>query len=141
MISHDQTWQKRIPQSNRSVKVVYEIKLPSMRSQIKSPIKDQFCFDIMLKSKKDSKSKKKKRKSRISHYEFSLNRYNTIRDCLNLYICQNHGFIDHNKNPINMKEWFMVLLLVWMLLSKSLLWPRPTCILHVRNEPFSYTPL
>ena len=39
---------------------MYEIKLSSMRSQIKSPIKNQFYFDTMLKSKKDSKRKKEK---------------------------------------------------------------------------------
>ena len=80
-ISHGQTRQKkkkkkRISWSNRSVKVVYEIKLSSMRSQIKSPIKDQFSSDTMLKSKKILKEI---RKSRISYMNSLKNRYNIIR--------------------------------------------------------------
>ena len=62
----------RISQDQINMKVVYKIKLSSMRSPIKSPIRDQFFFNAMLKSKKDSKRKKEKRKFRISHYEFFL---------------------------------------------------------------------
>ena len=63
-----------------SIKVVYDIKLSSMKLQIKNPIKDQFCYDNMLKSKKYSKSKnreKQRRKYRISHYEFSFKKGTT----------------------------------------------------------------
>ena len=59
---HDQTY----------TKTLYEIKLFSMRPQIKSHIKDQIYFDTVLKSKKDSKQKREDKKSMISYYEFSL---------------------------------------------------------------------
>ena len=56
----DQTQQEKKIHDQTYTKVVYEIKLSSMRSQIKSPIKNQFYFDTMLKTKKDSKREKKK---------------------------------------------------------------------------------
>ena len=56
---HDQTQQEKKIHDQTYTKAVYEIKLSSMRSQIKSPIKNQFYFDTMLKAKKDSKREKK----------------------------------------------------------------------------------
>ena len=64
---HNQTQQEKKIHDQTYTKAMYEIKLSSMRSQIKSPIKNQFYFDTMLKSKKDSK-RKKRRKYRISYY-------------------------------------------------------------------------
>ena len=62
-------------------KVVYDIKISYMRSQIKNPVKDWFCSNTMLKSKKDSKRKKEKIKEnrRFLIMNFLENRYNTIR--------------------------------------------------------------
>ena len=68
ILFHDQTQQEKKKIHDQTyTKAMYEIKLSSMRSQIKIPIKNQFYFDTMLKSKKDSK-RKKKRKYRISYY-------------------------------------------------------------------------
>ena len=50
-----------------------------MRSQIKSPIKDQFCFDIMFKSKKYSKRKERKENFGFFIINSLKIRYNTIR--------------------------------------------------------------
>ena len=88
MTSHDETQQgkkkkekrkKKELHDQKNMKVVYKIKLSSMRSQIKSPIKDQFCFDIMFKSKKYSKRKERKENFGFFIINSLEIRYNTIR--------------------------------------------------------------